>query len=82
VASFTATEVGKKHQVQLNGSGSTDPDGLALTYKWWENSTRLSSTSPEAETKELTVGSEPTFKLEVTTPSGLSATAEVKLKIT
>jgi prepilin-type N-terminal cleavage/methylation domain-containing protein len=78
-AVFTATVVGNG-VVQLNATQSTDPDGLALTYKWWDNAVKLFSTSVETETKDE-VGTEHTFKLEVTTPSGLSATQEVKLKI-
>jgi prepilin-type N-terminal cleavage/methylation domain-containing protein len=81
VASFVAKEIGK-HVVELNASQSTDPDGLALTYKWWEDSEQLPSTSPETATKELVPGSEHTFKLTVTNPSGLSSTEEAKLTIT
>ena len=80
-AAFTATEVGNR-VVDLNGSQSTDPDGLALSYKWWDGSEQLSSTSAEAETKSLTLGSEHTFKLTVTTPSGLTSSQQVSLKIT
>jgi prepilin-type N-terminal cleavage/methylation domain-containing protein len=80
-AAFTATEVGNR-VVDLNGSQSTDPDGLALSYKWWDGSEPLSSTSAEAETKSLTLGSEHTFKLTVTTPSGLTSSQQVSLKIT
>ena len=74
-AAFTATEV-SKGVVKLNGTQSTDPDGLALSYKWWDNGKALSSTSSETESGELTVGSEHTFKLEVSTPSGLKASSE------
>ncbi|MEA2208180.1 MAG: hypothetical protein QOF54_657, partial [Solirubrobacteraceae bacterium] len=80
-ASFIATEVGNR-VVDLNGSQSTDPDGLALSYKWWDGAEQLSSTSAEAETKSLTLGSTHTFKLTVTTPSGLTSSQEVSLKIT
>jgi type II secretory pathway pseudopilin PulG len=71
VASFTWKELGSR-VIQLNGSQSTDPDGLALTYKWWDNGVRLTSTSPETETKPLEKGSTHEFKLEVTTPGNLS----------
>jgi prepilin-type N-terminal cleavage/methylation domain-containing protein len=80
-AAFTATEVGKS-VVKLNGSQSTDPDGLALTYKWFDGSEQLSSTSSETQTKSLVVGSKHIFKLTVTTPSGLSASQEVPMTIT
>ena len=71
---------GKNEQVVLNASESEDPDGLALTYKWWENGTQLSSTSQiftvklcngECEHK-LTFH----FKLEVVNPGGLTEHAE------
>jgi prepilin-type N-terminal cleavage/methylation domain-containing protein len=74
LASFEATEVGSG-AVQLNGSQSTDPDGLALTYKWWVDSVQLSSTSPETETGVLSKTTH-TIKLVVTTPSELSSTLE------
>ena len=71
---------GKNEQVVLNASESEDPDGLALTYKWWENGSQLSSTSQiftvklcngECEHK-LTFH----FKLEVVNPGGLTEHAE------
>lgn len=80
-AAFTAIEVGNRI-VKLNGSQSTDPDGLALSYKWWDGAEQLSSTSAEAETKQLPPNSTQTFKLTVTTPSGLSASQEATLTIT
>jgi type II secretory pathway pseudopilin PulG len=79
-ASFTATELGT-YKVQLNASQSTDPDGLALKYTWFNNSTRIPSTSPETEVGPFTPGSTQTFTLEVTTPSGLTATDKTELKI-
>jgi type II secretory pathway pseudopilin PulG len=82
LAAFTATEVGSSRVVELNGSQSTDPDGLALTYKWWDNAEQLPTTSAETETKALALGSTHVFKLEVITPSGLSASEQVELKIT
>jgi prepilin-type N-terminal cleavage/methylation domain-containing protein len=75
-ASFSAPQLGASRIVALNASESTDPDGLALTYAWWDNGTRLESTSQQVETKELALNSSHTFKLEVTDPGGLSSTAE------
>jgi hypothetical protein len=81
VAKFKANFfAGKNEQVVLNASESEDPDGLALTYKWSENGTQLSSTSQiftvklcngECEHK-LTFH----FKLEVVNPGGLTEHAE------
>ncbi|HWW90421.1 MAG TPA: hypothetical protein VNY35_06545 [Solirubrobacteraceae bacterium] len=79
-ASFTATELGG-YKVQLNASQSTDPDGLALKYTWFNNAARIPSTSPETEVGPFTPGSTQTFTLEVTTPSGLTATEKTELKI-
>jgi hypothetical protein len=75
VASFTATEVGK-HHVYLNASESYDPNGLALSYHWWDSGTLLSTTAQQYETAELTAGSVQTFKLEVKNPGGLSSATE------
>jgi hypothetical protein len=74
-ASFTVTELGK-HHVYLNASESVDPNGLALSYQWWDNGSLLSTTSQQYETPELVEGSAHTFKLEVKNPGGLSSTAE------
>jgi prepilin-type N-terminal cleavage/methylation domain-containing protein len=83
VAKFKANFFAGKNeheQVVLNASESEDPDGLALTYKWWENGAQLSSTSQiftvklcngECEHK-LTFH----FKLEVVNPGGLTEHAE------
>jgi prepilin-type N-terminal cleavage/methylation domain-containing protein len=79
VAVFTAKEVG--HIVELNASQSTDPDGLTLTYEWFDNGEQLSSRSDLTDTKELTPGSVHTFKLVVTTPSGLKAENATTLTI-
>jgi hypothetical protein len=73
IASFTATEVGKA--VYLNASESVDPNGLALSYKWWDNGTLLKTTAQQYEAKEESLGVH-TFKLEVTNPGELSAATE------
>jgi prepilin-type N-terminal cleavage/methylation domain-containing protein len=78
-AAFTATQQGAFHHVFLNASESRDADGLALTYKWWDNLTELSTTAQQYETGELVAGSEHTFKLTVTNPGGLENTTEKKV---
>lgn len=72
IVSFTATPI--NGHVLLNGSESRDPEGLSLTYKWFEGSTQLPSTSETYETGLLKKGTY-TFKLEVTDPGGLTSSA-------
>lgn len=71
IVTFTVTKEGL-HQEFLNASESHDPDGLALTYQWWDNGTELGTTSQQFTTGELVPGSSHTFKLQVTTPGGLT----------
>jgi prepilin-type N-terminal cleavage/methylation domain-containing protein len=80
VAEFTATEEGNR-QVRLNASASYDPDGLSLTYKWWDNGAELLTTSQQYVTPALTLNSKNVFKLEVMNPGDLSATAEKTVTI-
>jgi prepilin-type N-terminal cleavage/methylation domain-containing protein len=84
VAEFTATPEGNR-QVRLNASSSYDPDGLTLTYKWWDNGEEFTTTSQQFETKVtckttkeagFCVGVPQKFKLKVTNPGGLSAETE------
>ena len=69
-AAFTVQEV--NGHVLLNASESRDPNGLSLTYKWWEDETELSTTAQQYETGPLVSKSSHTFKLEVTDSGGLS----------
>jgi prepilin-type N-terminal cleavage/methylation domain-containing protein len=80
VASFTAIEEGNR-TVRLNASASYDPDGLSLTYKWWDNGAELLTTSSQYVTPALSTSSKNIFKLEVTNPGGLSAETEKELTI-
>jgi prepilin-type N-terminal cleavage/methylation domain-containing protein len=80
-AFFTAQQLGAELHVYLNASESQDPQGLALTYKWWDNGTLLNTTSQQYETPPLVKGSSHTFKLEVTDPGGLSSTYQQTLVI-
>jgi prepilin-type N-terminal cleavage/methylation domain-containing protein len=80
-AAFTAVQTGTSRTVQLNASESTDPDGLALTYKWWDNGTKLPSTAQQYVTEAETEGTKHTFKLEVTDPGGLKSETSKELTI-
>jgi type II secretory pathway component PulJ len=80
-AFFTAQQTGPSRKVFLNASESQDPQGLALTYKWWDNGTLLNTTAQQYETQPFAETSSQTFKLEVTDPGGLSSTYELTLVI-
>jgi prepilin-type N-terminal cleavage/methylation domain-containing protein len=59
-----------KH-VFLNATASSNPDGLALTYKWWKDGVLQPASVPEWETSEESTGTH-TYELEITDPSGLA----------
>lgn len=75
VAAFTVTAEAGKYEYRFNASESYDPGGLALTYKWWENGTLLTSTS-QVFTVTLSAKTKYNFKLQVTNPGGLSTETE------
>jgi prepilin-type N-terminal cleavage/methylation domain-containing protein len=79
IVSFTITQKGG--HVLLNASESRDPEGLALTYKWFQNSSTLPSTAELYETGVLTKGSTYAFKLEVTNPGGLKSSTSQTVTI-
>jgi prepilin-type N-terminal cleavage/methylation domain-containing protein len=80
-ATFSAVQLGASRIVALNASESADPDGLALSYKWWDNGTLLPTTAQQYETPALVEKSSHTFKLEVVDPGELSSTTERTLVI-
>jgi type II secretory pathway pseudopilin PulG len=76
-ASFTASAIGDAN-VQLNGSNSSDPEGGTLSYKWLDGSTFAGATQigtgQSCTCTALGTGSR-TIWLQVTDPTGLTATA-------
>jgi prepilin-type N-terminal cleavage/methylation domain-containing protein len=68
IAAFTATQINEF--IRLDASASNDPDGLALTYKWFKDGAAMTSTAQVVEAKE-TKGAH-TYELEVTDPGGLT----------
>lgn len=73
VAAFTVTKINGGF-VRLDASGSSDPDGLALSYKWWRDGVALETTAQVFERAE-TNGSH-TYELAVTDPGGLTERAK------
>jgi prepilin-type N-terminal cleavage/methylation domain-containing protein len=72
IVSFTVTP--RSGQAELNASASYDPDGLALTYKWWQDGALLPTTAQRyTTTAPGGVHGLHAFKLEVTNPGGLTA---------
>jgi prepilin-type N-terminal cleavage/methylation domain-containing protein len=73
LVSFTITPINT--QVELNASSSHDPDGLALSYKWWEDGVLQATTAQRWVTTGTQHGTHK-FKLQVTNPGGLSSEEE------
>jgi hypothetical protein len=73
------------NSVVLNGSGSTDPTGEALTYQWTEVSgpgtATLGSSENETTTASQLQSGLYVFQLKVTNTSGLSNTATVQVRV-
>ncbi len=68
-ASFTAAATGNRH-VQLNATGSSDPEGAVLTYTWFDGTTQI-GTGQTCDCVALATGNR-TLKLQVTDQSDLS----------
>jgi prepilin-type N-terminal cleavage/methylation domain-containing protein len=78
IAAFTATQINNEF-VRLDASASNDPDGLALTYKWFKDGAEMTSTAQVVEAKE-TKGTH-TYELEVADPGGLKEKAKETVTI-
>lgn len=77
-ATFTATATKQRH-VLLNGSGSADPEGGALIFKWFDGSTQI-GTGLTCDCIALATGNR-TITLEVSDPSGLIDTVSKTVKV-
>lgn len=84
----TDQNVGGGSGVALDGSGSTDPDGDALTYSWVQTGgPSVTLDDPSSATPNFTAPTSTasvqalTFELTVTDPSGGSATDSVEIQI-
>jgi Tfp pilus assembly protein PilW len=78
IASFTATAASNKH-VLLNASGSSDPEGGSLAFRWFDGSTQI-GTGQTCDCIALGLGNR-TIMLEVADPSGLTDTASQTVKL-
>jgi hypothetical protein len=71
--------------INLNGSGSYDPNGEVLTYQWTEETgptVSLSAPTSVATSFSAGVGQAYTFRLTVRNTDGLSASARVRVSTT
>lgn len=80
IATATPTSGPRRLKVQFDGSGSTDPFGEKLTYRWdFGDGTTSAETAPVHAYTGLGTF---TATLEVTNESGVSATTSIEVKVT
>ena len=77
-AVFTDTEGNGEHQVQLDGTGSTDPDGTIQIYRWTEDAAVVAGGATATPT--LPVGIHQ-ITLEVVDDDGASDTDQVTITV-
>ncbi|GAA4415460.1 hypothetical protein GCM10023187_45950 [Nibrella viscosa] len=68
-------------QVTLNASGSSDPEGGALTYTWYENNTIIAGPTSSATTQVTFATGVHTVKLKVVDQCGASAETTITVKV-
>ena len=79
-SSFTVSQV--NGHVMLDGSGSSDPNGQALSYQWSVDGSSINgATTQQYDAGSYTSGSNHTFALMVTDPGGLTTTSQQAVRI-
>ena len=78
IAAFTATPTANRHMI-LNGATSSDPEGGALTFKWFDGSTQI-GTGQTCDCIALGTGNR-TIMVQVADPTGITDTATQTVKV-